>query len=61
MSLRSIPRRRIDDRSAPSKCYIKIFVCYFQADDDPNLAPAAGDAGFHFDPSTNMPNEGYKF
>ncbi|XP_018577602.1 importin subunit alpha-3 [Anoplophora glabripennis] len=31
------------------------------ADDDPNLAPAAGESGFTFDPNTNVPNEGFKF
>lgn len=36
---------------------------YFSGDgeDDPNLAPTVGDTEFQFDPSTNVPNEGFKF
>ncbi|CAH0556549.1 unnamed protein product [Brassicogethes aeneus] len=36
---------------------------YFSGDneDDPNLAPVAVDTGYTFDPSTNVPNEGFKF
>ncbi|CAH1368507.1 hypothetical protein MTP99_009935 [Tenebrio molitor] len=36
---------------------------YFSGDgeDDPNLAPTAAESGFHFDPNTNVPNEGFKF
>lgn len=36
---------------------------YFSGDpeDDPTLAPAVGDAGFQFAPSTNVPNQGFEF
>ncbi|XP_018336568.1 importin subunit alpha-3 [Agrilus planipennis] len=45
------------------KLAYEIIEQYFSAEteDDPNLAPQAGDAGFHFDPSTNVPSEGFKF
>ncbi|KAK4880320.1 hypothetical protein RN001_008466 [Aquatica leii] len=46
------------------KLAFDIIAQYFSGDgdEDTNLAPpAAGDAGFHFDPSTNVPNEGFKF
>lgn len=32
-----------------------------EPEDDPNLVPAVGEAGFTFDPHTNVPNEGFKF
>lgn len=31
------------------------------AEEDPNLVPPSSDAGFQFDPSSNIPNEGFKF
>ncbi|XP_049813324.1 importin subunit alpha-3 [Schistocerca nitens] len=31
------------------------------AEEDPNLVPTSSDAGFQFDPSSNIPNEGFKF
>ncbi|XP_074032671.1 karyopherin alpha3 [Leptinotarsa decemlineata] len=36
---------------------------YFSGDaeDDPNIAPTAGESGFTFDPNTNLPNDGFKF
>lgn len=34
---------------------------FFQPEDDTNLAPTTGEGEFNFDPSTNVPNEGFKF
>ena len=38
------------------------FVCVdFQVEEDPALAPAPTEEGFHFDPNAQLPNEGFKF
>jgi len=35
--------------------------CCFQLEDDPDLAPEIGNAGYQFDPNTNVPKEGFNF
>jgi hypothetical protein len=32
-----------------------------QVEEDPNLAPQAGEGGFQFDPNSSIPSEGFKF
>lgn len=36
------------------------FYCQ-QVEDDSTIAPEATEAGYQFDPSLNIPNEGFKF
>ncbi|KAI4464189.1 Armadillo/beta-catenin-like repeat [Popillia japonica] len=45
------------------KLAYEIIENYFSDDveDDPNIAPAAGDTDFEFGTATNVPNEGFKF
>ncbi|CAH1990722.1 unnamed protein product [Acanthoscelides obtectus] len=45
------------------KLAYEIIEQYFSGDaeDDPNIAPAASETGYTFDPNTNLPNKGFKF